>query len=76
MMVMLERRPTEWAVRCASSHSSVLILSGQMHGAHLVVEDLGRRARQRLEPGLLQPGQVLGQGHARSAGPPRSPRAR
>ena len=30
MMVMLERRPTEWAVRCASSHSSVLILSGQI----------------------------------------------
>ena len=30
MMVMLERRPTLWAVRCASSHSSVLILSGQM----------------------------------------------
>ena len=30
MMVMLERRPTLCAVRCASSHSSVLILSGQM----------------------------------------------
>ncbi len=30
MIVMLERRPTEWAVRCASSHSSVEILSGQM----------------------------------------------
>ena len=30
MMVMLERRPTPWAVRCASSHCSVLILSGQM----------------------------------------------
>ena len=30
MMVMFERRPTEWAVRCASSHSSVLTLSGQM----------------------------------------------
>ena len=30
MMVMFERRPTEWAVRCASSHSSELILSGQI----------------------------------------------
>ena len=32
-----------------------------MSGADLVVEDLGRRARQRLEAGLLQAGQVLGQ---------------
>jgi FO synthase len=30
MMVMFERNPTWWAVRCASSHSSVEILSGQM----------------------------------------------
>ena len=30
MMVMLERSPTECAVRCASSHSSVEILSGQI----------------------------------------------
>ncbi len=29
MMVMLERSPTSWAVRCASSHSSVFTLSGQ-----------------------------------------------
>ena len=45
MMVMFERSPTEWAVRCASSHSSVLILSGQMIAADLVVEDLGGGAR-------------------------------
>ena len=30
MMVTFELRPTEWAARWASSHSSVLILSGQM----------------------------------------------
>ena len=29
MMVMFDRRPTECAVRCASSHSSVETLSGQ-----------------------------------------------
>ena len=29
MIVMLDRNPTVWAVRCASSHSSVEILSGQ-----------------------------------------------
>ena len=30
MIVTFERSPTECAVRCASSHSSVLTLSGQM----------------------------------------------
>ena len=30
MIVTFERRPTECAVRCASSHSSVFTLSGQM----------------------------------------------
>ena len=30
MIVTLLRSPTEWAARCTSSHSSVLILSGQI----------------------------------------------
>ena len=38
-------------------------------GADVVVEDLGRRAGQRLETGLLQAHQVLGQGHLGPAGP-------
>ena len=43
-------------------------LVGADDGAHLVVEDLRRRARERLQSGLAQPGQVVGQGHARAPG--------
>ena len=61
MIVTFDRRPTEWAVRWASSHSSVVILSGQRSGAHRVVEDLGGGARQRLETGVHQAAQVVRQ---------------
>ena len=36
-------------------------LVGAQHSAHVVVEDLGRRARQRGEAGVLQPMEVRGQ---------------
>ena len=45
--------------RITSSHCAVVILSGQMHPAHLVVQDLGRGARQRAEAGALQLGEEL-----------------
>ena len=57
-----------WAARCASSHCSVLILSGTQHGPDLVVEDLRRGAGQRGQPGLLQAPQVVDEGLAE---PPR-----
>ena len=69
MIVMFERSPTACAVRWASSHSSVLILSGQRTGADLVVEDLGRGAGQRPQPGVLQPRQVVGQRLAEPSAP-------
>ena len=68
-MVMFDRSPIEWAVRCASSHSSVVILSGQMRGADLVVEDLRSGARQRAQPGVHEPAQVVGQGLVEALGP-------
>ena len=48
-----------WAMRWHSSHSSVVILSGTQGGAHLVVEDLRRGARQRPLTGGHQPAQVV-----------------
>ena len=51
MIVAVVLKPTPWAVRITSSHASVSILSGQMHRANLVVQDLGRGARQRAEAG-------------------------
>ena len=44
-------------------------LVGAQHGPHLVVEDLGRRARQGPEAGVTEEHQIVGQGHARTAGP-------
>ena len=61
MIVTFERSPTEWAVRWASSHSSVLILSGQRIGPDLVVEDLGGGAGQRAQAGVHQPPEVVGE---------------
>ena len=66
---MLELSPTEWAVRWASSHSSVLILSGQSSSRMLVVEDLGGRAGQRAQTGVAQAGQVGGQRLVEPPGP-------
>ena len=69
MMVTFDRRPTEWAARWASNHSSVLTLSGHSTAANLVVEDLGRGAREGLEAGVAQLGEVLGERHPGAAGP-------
>ena len=44
-------------------------LVGAEDGPDLVVEDLGRRAGQGLQPGVLQAAEVVGQGHARAPGP-------
>ena len=54
MMVEVVRRPSLCAARCTSSHCAGVDLVGADDGAHLVVEDLGRRARQGAEAGLLQ----------------------
>ena len=69
-MVAVVRRPT----RCAPADdvepfARVDSLSGQMHGAHLVVEDFRRRARQAAEPGVAQPVEKARDGNAE-----RSPR--
>ena len=69
MMVMLERRPTPCAVRCASNHSSVLILSGQMSARTSSSRISAAVPGSVLRPGLLQAGQVLGQ---RDLGPARA----
>ena len=65
---MLLRRPTAWAVRCASSHSLGVDLVGAQHGADLVVEDLCGGAGQRAEAGVLEPGQVRRQRLAQPLG--------
>ena len=67
MMVMFERRPTEWAVRCASSHSSELILSGQIWARMSSSRISAAVPGERLQPGLLEPHQVLGQRHLGAA---------
>ncbi len=43
-------------------------LVGAQDGAHVIVEDLGRRTGEGLEAGLLEPRQVVGQRHLRTAG--------
>ncbi len=58
MIVTLERRPTQCAVRCASSHPAAHLVGAQ-HGAHLVVEDLRRGARKGLQAGIHQAQQVV-----------------
>ena len=70
MMVTFERSPTLWAARWASSHSSVVILSGHRIGPDLVVEDLRRRARQGRQPGVAEarPG-TPASGSPEAAGP-------
>ena len=59
MIVAVERSPARCAVSCTSSHCAVFTLSGQRTRAHLVVEDLGGRARQRGEPDVAEPGEVV-----------------
>ena len=67
MIVTFERRPTECAVRWASSHSSVSILSGQM---------MARTSSSRISaavPGsVARPAslasEVVGERHAEAAG--------
>ena len=68
MIVMFERSPTECAVRWASSHSSVLTLSGQSSRPDLVVEDLGGGAGQRPEAGVHQSAEVDGERLAQPLG--------
>ena len=67
MMVTFERRPTECAVRWASSHSSVSILSGQMtartSSSRISAAVPGSVAR----PGLLGEHEVVAQRHAEAA---------
>ena len=69
MIVTFERSPTPWAVRWALEPLLGVDLVGAEHGPHLVVEDLGRRARQRPQPGVHQPPQVVGERLAQPPGP-------
>ena len=68
MMVTFDRRPTECAVRWASSHSSVSILSGQMiarTSSSRISAAVPGRVR---EPGVLREHEVLAERHAEPAG--------
>ena len=67
MIVTFDRRPTlvRGAVRVEPLVGVDLV--GADDRAHLVVEDLGRGAGQRREPGGLQPHQVLGERHLEPA---------
>ncbi len=69
IIVTLLCKPTLCAVRCASSHSSVVILSGTQDLPHRVVEDLRGRARQRLLSRLHQPCQIAVEGFVQAPGP-------
>jgi len=51
-----------------SSHCPVLIFVRADHGADLVVEDLGRGAGQRAQPGGFELAQEVGKGTAESLG--------
>ncbi len=61
MIVTFERSPTSWAVRWASSHSLGVDLVRAQDRPDRVVEDLGGRAGQGLEAGVLQAAEVVGQ---------------
>ena len=61
MIVMFERRPTEWAVRWASSHSSVFTLSGQRVARISSSRISAAVPGQRLETGGHQSPQVVGE---------------
>ena len=67
MIVMFERRPTECAVRCASSHSSVLTLSGQMMARTSSSRISAAVPGQRRQPGFLRQREVVAQRHAEPA---------
>ena len=53
MIVTFERRPTEWAVRCASSHCFGVDLIRAQDRPDRIVEDLGGGARQRAKAGCF-----------------------
>ena len=69
MIVTFERRPTPWAVRWASSHSSVVILSG-----HRIARTSSSRISAAVpgsdpQAGVHEPAQVVGERLAQPAGP-------
>ena len=61
MIVEVERRPARWAVSCTSSHWATLTLSGTEGAPDLVVENLGRGARERGKPDVAQAREVVGE---------------
>ena len=69
MIVMFERRPTSWAVRWASSHSSVLILSGQRMARTSSSRISAAVPGRVLSPASMSRAQVVGQGLAQALGP-------
>ena len=68
MIVMFERRPTPWAVRWASSHSSVLILSGQSTARTSSSRISAAVPGSVFRPDVHQPAQVVGERLAQAPG--------
>ena len=75
MIVTLERRPTRVGDPVDLEPLLGVDLVGAEHGPHLVVEDLGRRARQGGQAGVLQAAQVVDQRLAEPLAPSVTSRA-
>ncbi len=68
MIVTFERRPTAWAARCASSHCSVLTLSGQSTARTSSSRISAAVPGRVLSPASRSVDEVLGERHPRAPG--------